>query len=224
MASFFTVNVALHFLFNWKIEKSKYSPIRVSSEYSRKSSVFRGIVTRASYFNRRSSTSIAPDVGGNAPRRSTLQRAPSAQGMEGSRHGDSAQHHHIQPLSKQASFKTGITTKNTPPRNGAFQLTKAASDNNISLQGNRSRISNLNPNAAKYEEEVKSNSNHSPASTHEKGNHDKIYEEKNADEIGESLTQSSAINENRKLRKYGSTRSLMSLPEELSKRAYANDE
>ena len=244
MASFFTVNVALHFLFNWKIEKSKYSPIRVSSEYSRKSSVFGGIVTRASYFNRRSSTSIAPDVGGNAPRRSTLQRAPSAQGMEGSLHGGgnaprksslrnvhllhvvdpSPRTHHIglncsnkedalhqhQTMARQSSFQKGDFAKNSVMQANGILLVKAASDNNLTLHSS----TNLHPKAVQSYED----SNLSRAGMYKMRS--ESYEEKDADEIIDPVNPERSCNDHRKLRKYGSTRSLVSLPENQPVTAY----
>ena len=116
MSSFFTVNIALHFLFNWRVEKFKYSPIRVSSSHESKGKWLGAFKSRGSLLGRQSSASVAPapDVisVGKTPRgadfpvgktpRSTMKRAGSVQNLDMSR-GKSQ-------LVKQTSFQGGVPT------------------------------------------------------------------------------------------------------------------
>ena len=63
MASYFTVNIALHFLFNWRIEKSVFINIRFSShgDGAGVSGKINSIMTRAPFLNPFSRPSITQD-------------------------------------------------------------------------------------------------------------------------------------------------------------------
>ena len=63
MASYFTVNIALHFLFNWKIEKSKFFNFRFSSSSDgvRVGGKISSIISRTPFLKQFSRTSVTPD-------------------------------------------------------------------------------------------------------------------------------------------------------------------
>ena len=62
MASYFTVNIALHFLFNWKIEKAKFSPIRLSFSSDGSARKRSSLLTKTRFLARYSYSSVQPDT------------------------------------------------------------------------------------------------------------------------------------------------------------------
>ena len=140
MASYFTVNIALHFLFNWKIEKSSLFKFQFSSSNDRigMGGNISSIISRAPFLKQFSRTSVTPDraVAGGTARgdllrcRSEEKSAPTGKKLQ-----------MIVPL-PQNSNKTdpyiilNDTRHNNPVvRGSSIMLMKGLSENSLNENG-----------------------------------------------------------------------------------------
>ena len=135
MASFVTVNIAAHFIFNWKIEKSKYfATIIGSSAYENsRLSLLSSIKSRIHLPRYSSNSSISPDYSSKAILEPVTGRKNSVNSIDGSR-GKGSRYH----LSKQRSSLKGLNHRlgedspnENPPTINQNILKKSSSEKNM---------------------------------------------------------------------------------------------
>jgi len=111
MSTYFTVNIALHFLFNWKIEKSRLFEIRFSSNSDDNARGLGSLLSRTYFRKQRSHSSVAPDPSAGKQHtikyksedRSSAATTKPQYARQGSAQSSSHHQTHPHPLAHQLS-------------------------------------------------------------------------------------------------------------------------